>query len=65
MCFVVLRLAKLVRIIRDTTGMIGFMNGLAIIITATQMPTFLRCDAAALFVDCIVEEREWHTSARS
>jgi hypothetical protein len=34
------------------------MNGLAIIITATQMPTFQRCDAAALFVDCTVDDRE-------
>jgi hypothetical protein len=40
-CFVVWRLAKLVRFVPET-GMIGFMNGLTIIIAALQMPAFQR-----------------------
>jgi MFS superfamily sulfate permease-like transporter len=51
--FVVLRLAKLVRLLPET-GMIGFTNGLAI---EGATPS------AGVFVDCAVDEKEWLTSA--
>jgi hypothetical protein len=43
--------------------MIEFMNGLAVIVAAAQMPSFQRCDSAELFADSTVDEREWHTVA--
>jgi len=58
--FAVFRLAKLVRLIPET-GMIGFMNGLAIIIFMAQLPAFQYCTAAPLFVECQVDERQWLT----
>lgn len=55
------RLAKVVRLIPET-GLIGFMNGLAIIIFMAQMPAFQYCDAdQSLFIDCTLEERKWLT----
>lgn len=61
--FAVLRLAKLVRLIPET-GMIGFMNGLAIIIFMAQLPAFMYCDtepAKEYFTDCTLEERQYLT----
>ena len=58
--FAWLRLAKIVRLIPET-GMIGFMNGLAIIIFMAQLPAFQKCDDGALFVDCTLEQRQWLT----
>jgi len=58
--FCVLRLAKLVRLIPET-GMIGFMNGLAIIIFMAQLPAFMYCTDAPLFIECTVEQRQWLT----
>jgi len=58
--FAIFRLAKLVRLIPET-GMIGFMNGLAIIIFMAQLPAFQYCDAQDLFIDCEVSERNWLT----
>eukprot|EP00584_Thalassiosira_punctigera_P014703 CAMPEP_0172552558 /NCGR_PEP_ID=MMETSP1067-20121228/45828_1 /TAXON_ID=265564 ORGANISM="Thalassiosira punctigera, Strain Tpunct2005C2" /NCGR_SAMPLE_ID=MMETSP1067 /ASSEMBLY_ACC=CAM_ASM_000444 /LENGTH=702 /DNA_ID=CAMNT_0013340561 /DNA_START=287 /DNA_END=2395 /DNA_ORIENTATION=+ len=58
--FCVFRLAKLVRLIPET-GMIAFMDGLAIIIFMAQLPAFMKCDQAELFVDCEVSQREWLT----
>lgn len=60
--FAWLGLAKVVRIIPET-GMMGFMNGLAIIIFLVQLPAFQTCDAAPLFVDCTLEQRRWLTFA--
>jgi SulP family sulfate permease len=54
------RLAKLVRLIPET-GMIGFMNGLAIIIFMAQLPAFQYCTAELLFVECSVDQRQWLT----
>lgn len=58
--FAVFRLAKLVRLIPET-GMIGFMDGLAIIIFMAQLPAFQYCTAEPLFVECSLEERKWLT----
>jgi len=58
--FAVFRLAKLVRLIPET-GMIGFMNGLAIIIFSAQLPAFQYCTDEDLFIDCTVEQRQWLT----
>eukprot|EP00546_Thalassionema_frauenfeldii_P003486 CAMPEP_0178938498 /NCGR_PEP_ID=MMETSP0786-20121207/26363_1 /TAXON_ID=186022 /ORGANISM="Thalassionema frauenfeldii, Strain CCMP 1798" /LENGTH=745 /DNA_ID=CAMNT_0020617221 /DNA_START=346 /DNA_END=2583 /DNA_ORIENTATION=- len=60
--FAILRLAKLVRLIPET-GMIGFMNGLAIIIFMAQLPAFQTCNVPGkeYFVDCTLEERQWLT----
>lgn len=58
--FAVFRLAKLVRLIPET-GMIGFMNGLAIIIFMAQLPAFQYCTEEDLFIDCTVEQRQWLT----
>jgi len=60
--FAVLRLAKLVRLIPET-GMIGFMNGLAIIIFMAQLPAFKKCDVEGVeyFTECTLQEREWLT----
>ena len=60
------RLAKLVKLIPET-GMIGFMNGLAIIIFSAQLPAFQKCEALdadgeqILFTDCTLDQREWLT----
>jgi len=54
------RLANLVKLIPQT-GLIGFMDGLAIIIFMAQLPAFQKCTVADLFVDCAVDEREWLT----
>lgn len=58
--FAWLRLAKVVRLIPET-GMIGFMNGLAIIIFRAQLPAFKKCEEAEFFVSCTVEQRQWLT----
>ncbi|KAL7485538.1 hypothetical protein ACHAW6_011140 [Cyclotella cf. meneghiniana] len=58
--FAWLRLAMLVRLIPET-GMIGFMNGLAIIIFMAQLPAFQTCDAEPLFVECSLDQRQWLT----
>jgi len=58
--FAILRLAKMVRLIPET-GMIGFMNGLAIIIFLAQLPAFQTCDKEEYFVDCSLEQRQWLT----
>mmetsp|Transcript_18524 Transcript_18524/g.27153 ORF Transcript_18524/g.27153 Transcript_18524/m.27153 type:complete len:681 (+) Transcript_18524:188-2230(+) len=55
-----LRLAKVVRLIPET-GLIGFMNGLAIIIFMAQLPAFQYCDAQQLFIECTLDERKWLT----
>ena len=55
-----LRLAKVVRLIPET-GLIGFMNGLAIIIFMAQLPAFQYCDDAELFIDCTLDQRQWLT----
>merc|ERR1719253_1236030 len=60
--FAVLRLAKLVKLIPET-GLIGFMNGLAIIIFMAQLPAFQFCTSEPLFIECTVEERQWLTFA--
>jgi len=60
--FAVFRLAQLVRLIPET-GMIGFMNGLAIIIFMAQLPAFQFCTSEPLFIECTVEERQWLTFA--
>eukprot|EP00523_Entomoneis_sp_CCMP467_P009170 CAMPEP_0168737004 /NCGR_PEP_ID=MMETSP0724-20121128/10158_1 /TAXON_ID=265536 /ORGANISM="Amphiprora sp., Strain CCMP467" /LENGTH=730 /DNA_ID=CAMNT_0008784231 /DNA_START=209 /DNA_END=2401 /DNA_ORIENTATION=- len=54
------RLAKLIRLIPET-GLIGFMDGLAIIIFMAQLPAFMKCTTQPLFVDCSVEDRQWLT----
>lgn len=43
--------------------MIGFMNGLAIIIFMAQLPAFQYCTTEPLFIECTVEERRWLTFA--
>mmetsp|Transcript_30027 Transcript_30027/g.44393 ORF Transcript_30027/g.44393 Transcript_30027/m.44393 type:complete len:720 (+) Transcript_30027:258-2417(+) len=58
--FAWLRLAKLVRLIPET-GMIGFMNGLAIIIFMAQLPAFKTCPGVEYFVDCTLDQRQWLT----
>jgi len=58
--FAVFRLSKLVRLIPQT-GMIGFMNGLAIIIFMAQLPAFQYCTNEPLFIECTVEQRQWLT----
>eukprot|EP00531_Pseudo-nitzschia_arenysensis_P012206 CAMPEP_0116130882 /NCGR_PEP_ID=MMETSP0329-20121206/8710_1 /TAXON_ID=697910 /ORGANISM="Pseudo-nitzschia arenysensis, Strain B593" /LENGTH=686 /DNA_ID=CAMNT_0003625277 /DNA_START=118 /DNA_END=2178 /DNA_ORIENTATION=- len=58
--FAVFRLAKLVRLIPET-GMIGFMNGLAIIIFMAQLPAFQYCTDEDLFIDCTTDQRQWLT----
>ena len=60
MLFALLRLAKVVRLIPET-GMIGFMNGLAVIIFMAQLPAFQYCTAQPLFIECTLEERMWLT----
>ncbi len=55
-----LRLANVVRLIPET-GLIGFMNGLAIIIFLAQLPAFQYCDAQPLFIDCTLDQRHWLT----
>jgi len=55
-----LRLAKVVRVIPET-GLIGFMNGLAIIIFMAQLPAFQYCDEQPLFIECTLEQRKWLT----
>ena len=47
MIFAWLRLAKIVRLIPET-AMIGFMNGLAVIIFMAQLPAFQYCTAEPL-----------------
>lgn len=54
------RSANLVKLIPQT-GLIGFMDGLAIIIFMAQLPAFMKCTEAELFVDCTVDERQWLT----
>lgn len=58
--FGVLRLSKFTRLISETC-MMGFMNGLAIIMFKAQLPAFQYCDAAPLFIDCSSEKRKWLT----
>jgi len=52
------RLAKVVRLIPET-GLIGFMNGLAIIIFMAQLPAFQYCDEQPLFIECTLDQRQW------
>lgn len=54
------RLAQVVRLIPET-GLIGFMDALAIIIFMAQLPAFMKCEAQPLFVECSLEERQWMT----
>lgn len=56
----IMQLAKFVALIPET-AMIGFMNGLAIIIFLAQLTAFQACDAAELFQDCTTDERTWLT----
>ncbi|CAB9507774.1 Putative sulfate transporter YbaR [Seminavis robusta] len=58
--FAWLRLAQVVRLIPET-GLIGFMDALAIIIFMAQLPAFMKCDDEPLFVDCSLEQRQWLT----
>lgn len=58
--FAWMRMAKLVRLISHS-GMIGLMNGLAIIIFLAQLPSFMKCEGSQYFVDCKVEERQYLT----
>ena len=60
MIFAWLRLAKIVRLIPET-AMIGFMNGLAVIIFMAQLPAFQYCTAEPLFTECSLEQRHWLT----
>lgn len=60
MVFALLRLSKVTRLISETC-MIGFMNGLALIMFKAQLPAFQYCDAAPLFTDCSIKERKWLT----
>lgn len=55
-----LRLAAVVRVIPET-GLIGFMNGLAIIIFMAQLPAFQYCNEQPLFIECTLEQRQWLT----
>lgn len=62
--FAMFRVAKLVRLIPET-AMIGFMNGLAIIIFMAQLTAFQKCNlknadgSQALFSLCKTSERIW------
>ena len=55
-----LQLAKLVRLI-PRPAMLGFMNGLAIVIFAAQLSAFTECDspAADVHTDCEAHELTW------
>lgn len=55
-----LRLAKVVKLIPET-GLIGFMNGLAIIIFSAQLPAFQYCDEQPLFIECTLDQRKYLT----
>lgn len=54
----VLRLGNLARLI-PATAMIGFMNGLAIVIFIAQLTAFQTCDGHTRFYDCDASERKW------
>lgn len=54
------RMAQVVRLIPET-GLIGFMDALAIIIFMAQLPAFMKCDEKDLFVECSLEQRKWLT----
>lgn len=54
----VLGLARFARLI-PATAMVGFMNGLAIVIFMAQLTAFQACDGRELFYDCTPEERVW------
>ena len=41
------------------TVMVGFMNGLAIIILESQLSAFQFCPTSSVFTDCTVAERQW------
>lgn len=56
-------LAKLVRLIPETS-MIGFMNGLAIIIFLAQLTAFQTCDQAELFTDCSEDQQTYLSLAQ-
>ncbi|MES1909581.1 MAG: hypothetical protein MHM6MM_002297 [Cercozoa sp. M6MM] len=60
MLFGVFRVAKFVKLIPET-AMLGFMNGLAIVIFMAQLTAFQACriPEAKVFNDCEVKEREW------
>lgn len=51
---------RLVRLIPET-AMIGFMNGLAIIIFMAQLTAFQECNLYDNFSECLASEREWMT----
>lgn len=53
-----LRLAKVVQMIPET-GLIGYMNGLAIIIFIAQLTAFQYCDEEDLFMDCTEDQRHY------
>jgi MFS superfamily sulfate permease-like transporter len=52
------QLAKFVRLIPET-AMVGFMNGLAIIIFMAQLTAFQYCPTSDTFTDCSQLEYEW------
>ena len=54
----VLGLARLAAII-PAPVMVGFLNGLAVIILISQMAAFQFCPSSPTFTDCSVDERHW------
>lgn len=54
----IIQVARLVSLIPET-AMIGFMNGLAIIIGLAQASAFYECRKYELFTDCKDSEYEW------
>eukprot|EP00462_Mataza_sp_D1_P019288 CAMPEP_0175143236 /NCGR_PEP_ID=MMETSP0087-20121206/13303_1 /TAXON_ID=136419 /ORGANISM="Unknown Unknown, Strain D1" /LENGTH=657 /DNA_ID=CAMNT_0016427249 /DNA_START=34 /DNA_END=2007 /DNA_ORIENTATION=- len=54
----VFQMANLVRLIPQT-AMLGFMNGLAIVIFMAQFNAFKYCPKSETFQDCLVDERKW------
>eukprot|EP00538_Stauroneis_constricta_P006287 CAMPEP_0119549120 /NCGR_PEP_ID=MMETSP1352-20130426/2895_1 /TAXON_ID=265584 /ORGANISM="Stauroneis constricta, Strain CCMP1120" /LENGTH=763 /DNA_ID=CAMNT_0007594591 /DNA_START=117 /DNA_END=2408 /DNA_ORIENTATION=+ len=58
--FAVLRLAKFVRLLPET-ALIGYMNGLAIIIFIAELPSFQYCDAESIIIDCTEDQKQWLT----
>eukprot|EP01006_Ploeotia_vitrea_P045195 TRINITY_DN66919_c6_g1_i1.p1 TRINITY_DN66919_c6_g1~~TRINITY_DN66919_c6_g1_i1.p1 ORF type:complete len:653 (+),score=360.36 TRINITY_DN66919_c6_g1_i1:613-2571(+) len=55
-----MRLAKFVRLIPHS-AMVGFMNGLAIIIFMAQFSAFEKCTKYPQYQQCTEQEREWMT----
>lgn len=54
----IFQLARLVRLIPQS-AMLGFMNGLAVVIFMAQFTAFQYCPISPLFQDCTEAERKW------